>query len=206
VEQIRTDKQGSDKESDPGLANAFRLSAVCERANGSKDFVLEYSSEIYVPPSSYYSNGTWVTRPGYWKYDYGNLIDINLQKDGKVIIARVPKMQSSTNVRTFSNFKAITYKESLLLFYNDDDDNIDRDILKRPDPLIKFNKSVFVMATIDKAGNVTRDILFKNKDNKLTTATRECVIVDKNKIGLYAQKLGGFFTAAKDMIGILEVK
>jgi hypothetical protein len=206
VDQIRVDRQGSNRERDPGLANVFRLAATVERDNGTQDFVLEYSSEIYVPPTSSYSNGSWSTTPGYWQYDYGDMLDINLKKDGKVIIARVPKMQSSRNVRAFSNFVAMPYKESLLLFYNDDDDNIDREITKKPDPLFKFNKSVFVMAIIDKTGSVTRDILFKNRDNKLTTATRECMLFDKNKIGLYAQKLGGFFTSAKDMIGVLEVK
>ncbi len=205
VSQIRIDKQGSDKESDPGLSRVFRLASVVDRFNGSRDFVLEFSSEIYVPPTSYYSNGTWITSPGYWKYDYGDIIDINLKQDGKAIIARIPKMQSSANIRYFSNFKALPYKNKLLVFYNDDDDNIDRDIEKKPDPLHKFDKSVFVMGSIDDGGNVSREILFRNKDNKLTTAVRECMTLDGNKIGLYAQKLRGLFSSAKDMVGIMEI-
>jgi hypothetical protein len=127
-------------------------------------------------------------------------------KDGKVIIGRIPKLQMSDNFTTFSSFVAVPYKESLLLFYNDDDDNIEREINKKPDPLHKFNKSVFVMGTIDKNGNVSRDILFKNKDNKLTTATKNCVVFDKNKIGLYAQNVYTFLGPGKDKIGMLEIK
>jgi hypothetical protein len=62
------------------------------------------------------------------------------------------------------------------------------------------------MGSIDDKGTVSRDILFRNKDNKLTTAVRECVRIGPNRIGLYAQKGGGLFSASKDMIGILEVK
>jgi len=205
VEQIKIDRQGSDKEKDPGLSHVFRLAAVVDRTNGSTDFILEYSSEVYVPPSSYMTSTGWVNRPGYWKYDYGDILDINLQQDGKSVIARIPKMQSSVNVRFFSNFKALPYNDKLLVFYNDDDDNIDREIEKKPDPLHKFNKSVFVMGSIDKAGNVSREVLFRNKDNKLTTAVRECMQIDKKRIGLYAQKLGGLFTSGKDMVGIMEI-
>lgn len=207
VEQIKIDKQGSDKESDPGLSKVFRLSDVVERENGSKDFILEYSSEVYVPSRSTYVNGVWQkTTPDYWLYNYGDIIDINLKTDGKFVIARIPKLQTSTDIRYFSNFKALSYKNKLLVFYNDDDDNIDRDIEKKPDPLHKFNKSVFVMGVIGENGEVSREILFRNKDNKLTTATRECMRIDKNRIGLYAQKLSGIFSSAKDMVGIMEIK
>jgi hypothetical protein len=208
VAQIRIDKQGSDKEKDPGLDGSFKLRGVEERANGSKDFVLEYYSEIFYPGSYTFGglNGGSSYTPPHWDYNYGDIIDINLQKNGKTIIGRIPKMQESTNVNAFSNFKLLPYKDKLLVFYNDDDDNINRDINKKPDALSRFNKSDFVMGTFDSNGNVTRDILFKNKDNKLTTATRECVQLDKNRIGLYAQKFAGMFSAAKDMVGIMTIE
>ncbi len=204
VEQIKIDKQGSDKEKDPGLSKNFRLASVDEREDGSKDFVLEYYQAIYVPPSSY--GGTGGYSPGYFIYNFGDIIDINLKADGKTVIGRIPKMQTSRDITYFSTFKTMTYKNKLLVFYNDDDDNIDRDIEKKPDPLHKFNKSVFVMGVIDDKGAVSREILYRNKDNKLTTATSQCMRIDKNKIGLYAQKLGGFFSAGKDKIGIMEIK
>lgn len=210
VEQIKIDRQGSDKEKDPGLSTKFRLADVLERSNGSKDYVLEYSSAVYVSNTNY-GGGTGISvtysNSSYWLYNYGDVIDINVQTNGKVTISRIPKMQTSKNVRIYSNFKALTYKDKLLVFYNDDDDNIDRDIEKRPDPLYKFNKSVFVMGVIDAKGNVSREILFRNRDNKITTAVRECTSIDKNRIGLYAQKVSGiFFASAKDKVGILEVR
>jgi len=207
VNQIKIDKQGSDKEKDPGLYDAFALADVEERDNGSKDFILEYSSEVYVPPTTTYMNGSWSYTPGYWIYNYGDILDVNLGKEGKVVIGRIPKMQTSRDIRYFSNFKAVPYKNKLLTFYNDDEDNIERDITKKPDAVTRFNKSVFVMGAFDEQDNVTRTVLFNNKDNnKLTVAVRESMQIGKNRIGLYAQKLGGLFSTAKDMVGILDIK
>ena len=206
VSQVKIDKQGSDKEKDPGLHSAFELADVEERANGSKDFILEYRGSVYIEPTTTYMNGMMMTSGGYWLYNYGDIIDINLTKDGKVIIGRIPKMQISAVIAYFSSFKAVPYNNKLLIFYNDSPDNIDRDITKKPDDFNKFNKSVFVMGSFDEQGNLTRDVLFKNKDNKLTVAVSECMKIGNNRIGLYAQKIGGIFSAAKDMVGILDIK
>jgi hypothetical protein len=205
VTQIKIDKQGSDKEKDPGFSKWFKLVKIVARDDNSKDYILEYGSAVLVTVTTNTGTGGFSSY-SYWEYNDGDIIDINIKQDGKTIFARVPKMQSSKNFRMYSKGIYMPYKDKLLVFYNDDDDNIDRDINKKPDPLYKFNKSVFVMAEIDSKGNVTRNILFRNRDNKLTTATNECHVIDKNRIGLYAQKLSGLFSKGKDMIGYLEVK
>jgi hypothetical protein len=206
LEMIKKDKQGSDKEKDPGLYNAFSLATVVDRNDGSKDYILEYRSEVYIQPSSYRSNGMWVSTPGYWIYNYGDIIDICIKPNNSTVLTRIPKMQTSKNIRIYSNFQALTYKDKLLLFYNDDKDNVDRDLAKKPETLTKFNKCVLVKTVVDAKGSFTRESVFDHSDTKLTVCVRECVIVGKNRIGLYAQKNGGLFAAAKDMIGVLEVK
>lgn len=206
VELIKIDRQGSDKEKDPGLGNAFRLVSVIDRDDASKDYLLEYSSEVFHPGTSYYNGKTWVNTPPYWEYNYGDVIDLSIKKNGSTVICRIPKMQTSRNVRMYSNFKAMPYKDKLLLFYNDDKDNVDRDLAKRPDDIVKFNKGVLAMAVIDSKGNLTRSVVLDHKDMKLTTCIRESCLLGNNRLGLYAQKNGGLFSAAKDMIGILEVK
>lgn len=205
VTQIKIDKQGSDKEKDPGFSNSFKLATIVTRDDNSKDYIVEYSSARLVTVTTSNSTGGFYTYT-YWEYNYGDIIDINIKADGKTTYARVPKMQVSRDIRMYSNGLYIPYKDKLLVFYNDDDDNIDRDINKKPDPLYKFNKSVFVMAEIDNKGNVNRNILFRNKDNNLTTAVRESNVFDKSRIGLYAQKLSGLFSKGKDKIGLLEIK
>jgi hypothetical protein len=207
VEQVKIDKQGSDKEKDPGFAHVFRLVDIVDRENGSKDYLLEYSSEVFVPGyTTYGANGMTFYHPSYWVYDYGDIIDICINPNAATVITRIPKMQSSTNTRSFSNFRALPYKDKLVLLYNDDDDNIDRDLAKKPETLKKFDKCVFIMAVVDSKGTLTRSVVFSHKDVSYTAAVRVSQIIDKNRLGIYSQKGGGLFSKAKDMIGILEIK
>jgi hypothetical protein len=201
LDMVRVDKQGSNKEKDPGLSSYFSLAQVVDRKDGSKDYLLEYSSAWLVTvSSSRYSSYS------YWQYDYGDIIDINLKSNGSVILCRLPKMQSSKEKRNFSNFKALPYKDKVVIFYNDERDNVDRDLNRKPDDISNFNKCVFVMATIDSKGKMERQILFDHKDVPLSVAVRNSPLIGDNRIGLYAQKNGGLFSAAKDMIGTLELK
>lgn len=203
VGQVKIDRQGSTRESDPGLSDKFKLATIVDREDGSKDYLVEYSSARLIT-RSYMVNGSW-TYSSYWQYDYGDIIDICVKPNGSQVITRIPKMQSSQDVRHFSNFKALPYQDKLLLFYNDDEDNIDRDLAKKPDEVLKFSKSAFVMAVVDAKGTLTRKAVFSHRDMRLITAVRECTTLDKNRIGLYALREGKLFAASKDMVGILEV-
>jgi hypothetical protein len=206
VELVKKDKQGSDKEKDPGFGTAFRLAQIVDREDGSKDYLLEYSSEVFIQGHTTYNGRTWTTTPSYWLYNYGDIIDISIKPNGSTVIARIPKMQTSRDVRIYSNFRALGYKDKLVMFFNDDEDNVTRDLDKKPDDVQKFNKSVLAMATVDAKGNLERSIVMDHKETKLTVCMRESCIIGKNRIGLYAQKFGGLFSAAKDMIGILEIQ
>ena len=206
IDQIRVDRQGSNRERDPGLGSEFTLAQVVDKHDGSKDYLLEYASEVFVPSTTTMSGGRMSSTASYWKYGYGDIIDLAVKGNGKVVITRVPKLQSTINVRSYSNFKALPYKDKLLIFYNDDADNITRDIAKKPESVDKFGHSVLAMAVIDDKGNLTREVVQENRNAKLVPAIRECHIIDNNTIGMYAQRGVGFFSAAKDMAGILEVK
>ncbi len=201
LDLIRKDKQGSNKEKDPGLSWDFSLKITVDRTDGSRDYLLELYRVI--EHTTYSSSGFSRT---YYEYVYGDIVDINMKKDGKAIITRVPKLQSTTQIQMYSSFFPIVYKDKLLLFYNDDEDNIERDLSKKPDAMTSFKKSSFVMASIDKTGVFERKALFSHRDMKLVTCVRECCILGPDRVGLYANKNAGIFSAAKDMVGILTIK
>lgn len=203
IDQVKIDNQGSNRERDPGLSDKFKLATTVDREDGSKDYLIEYQSEVYVSTSYSSGNGNWVS-DSYWQYNYGDIIDISIKPGGSTTIARIPKMQVSRNVRYFSNFQALPYHNKVLLFYNDDDDNLKRDLSKQPDNLKRFAKSAFAMAVVDEQGAISRKALFSHRDMRLITAVRECNSIGKNRIGLYALR-EGVFIASKDMVGILDV-
>jgi hypothetical protein len=204
VELVKKDKQASDKESDPGLHTDFQLSTVLGRGDGSTDYLLEYFKLIIrtVYHSTGNGGGYYTT---YYEYHYGDIIDINIKQD-KAVFTRIPKWQKSTDKVLYSHFKALPYNDKLLLFYNDDRDNVDRDLSKRPDDVVKFGRSILMMAVVDSKGGISRQSILDHKKMDATTCVNECCILDTRRIGLYALRGGGVFSSAKDMVGILEVK
>ncbi len=193
LELVKTDKQGSDSERDGGLGTSFDFVKRVSRENGDQDFILEYK-RVYRVTSKYVS---------YLVFEHGDIIDINVKTNGTNVITRIPKFQQTALNNDFLSFKALPYKDKLLLFYNDDDGNLEQSLDKKPEkfaltPL--FNKASFTMAAIDGAGNLTRSLLMDKKQSKYITAINVSLPIEKNKLALYAVR------GRKDMIGYLEVK
>ena len=203
LELVDEDDQGLKKEKDPGLQVYFGLKDVLQRDNGSLDYVLEYYRKVEHTSTS--QRGSFTSTRTYYTYEYGDIIDINVAPNGKTTFVRVPKMQFTTDWWSASSFVALTVKNKLYLFYNDDKDNIVRDLTKKPEKCTRFGKSTFTMTTIDEKGEFTREELFSNKDMDLTNCTTYCKRLSKNKINLYAQKIDAL-SASKDMLGCLEIK
>lgn len=197
---VENDKQGSDREKDPGISSHFMLADVVERADGSVDYLLEYYKLVWRTRST--GRYTTVSYPDYY---YGDIIDIRTHSTAPTAFTRIPKLQHTPEVSMYSSFKAITQNNKLVLFYNDDRDNVERDITKKPDDMVKFGKSILAMAVVDQKNNLTRSQVYSHRDMKLTTCVAASQRLATNKIGLYALKGEGVFTAARDMVGLLEV-
>jgi len=202
---VNKDKQARDNAKDPGLTPAFKIVGMVERVNGSKDFVLEYNLDYClteyhssIPETMRYTMGGTTHCTCYT----GDIIDINIAKDGKAICSRIPKLQLEGSSRWYSSFKMLPYEDKLLIFYNDDPDNANKDINKKPDDVKGFTKCSFVMACIDKEGKVTRQILFNAKDNNIIPAINISAQPDKNRILLY----GFTVPPVSDRIGILTIQ
>ena len=211
VELVKKDKQGSDKEKDPGFDDAFRFVQTIDRNDGSKDYLIEFRQKIYHEQTSNRGGGSggmsYSTTTSWWEYKNGDIIDISVKSDGKYVICRIPKMQDIEYTIKYNSFKALTYNDKLVVYYNDNDDNLDRDLAKKPETMTNPKKCVFMMATVDSKGNLNRTIVFNHKEVKLTVATNECFLLDEQHLGIYAiQPGGGFFSSSKDMVGILELK
>jgi hypothetical protein len=200
LEIIKKDKQGSDSERDGGLGASFDFVKWVTRENGDQDFLLEYKRVYWV--SSKYGS--------YYVFEHGDIIDINVKTNGTNVITRIPKFQQSLVNSNASSFKTLAYKDKLLLFYNDRDDNLEQRLDERPKEtklgsggqtlLGGTADAFFTMGTIDSNGNLTRTVLMDKKQSKYVSLINVSLPIDKNKIALYAVR------GRKDMIGYLEVK
>lgn len=200
VALVKKDKQGSDREKDPGLSAYFTLADLVQRADGSTDYLLEYYRMVWVTVTN--SRGGSYSYPRYY---YGDIVDVHVEAGKSTGFVRIPKMQETSYVSIFSSFKAVTANNKLVLFYNDDKDNVDRDLAKRPDDMTNFAKSVLTMAVVDSRNNLNRSAILDHRELKMTTCIRVCQKLANDRIGLYAQKFGGLFSSSKDMVGMLEL-
>ena len=90
-------------------------------------------------------------------YMYGCILNVCFKND-KVVFSRVPKYR---NVSTTwgEGIYAVVNKNDVLVFYNDDEDNLKNSLEERPSKSEKISQFVLVAATISTDGNVKRDIL-----------------------------------------------
>jgi hypothetical protein len=199
IRLIDKDGFGSDKESDPGLDPEFRINFIINRDNGSVDLVCEYY-QLIIYTTTTQRGGTQTT----YRYQYGDILNTNISKDGKITFTRVPKNQKFSNYNAFMGYYALPYKDKLVLIYNDDKDNVDRDLEKKPDDVMKFNKSALVAATIDSKGNLTREAIADNDDEDYVPGPRFMKKSSATKYLITADLLKIF--KRKTRIGTIEIK
>ena len=198
---VDKDNFGTDSKSDPGLYDEFRIRQILTRANGSVDLVSEYYDMDVVTRSS---GGNMAYTTTEYHYYYGDIINTNIDKDGKATFTRLPKNQKFINSTIFMGAYSFIYKDNLVILYNDDKDNVDRDLSKKPDDIMKFKNSVFVAATIDMKGNLSRQAIFSNDDDDYITLPKNTIKATDNSYIIVADLFKLFKKRTK--YGVLTIK
>lgn len=153
------------KKSEPGLSVNFKVNNIIVRNNGSVDLISEF---IKVTESRSQTVGSIIH-----DYIYGDIINVSIDKAGKSVFTRVPKKQEYIGSPTFLGYYPLLYKDNLVLIYNDDKNNINRDVNKSPNGISKFKNSVLAAATIDAQGYLTRQSIYTNSDEDFITIPKE---------------------------------
>ncbi len=200
IRLVDKDGFGSDSKSDPGLSSHFKINQILARPNGSVDLISEYYQLVI---STYYNANTHSTTTSYHYY-YGDIVNTNIDKNGKAIFTRVPKNQKFVNSNIFMGYYPFIFKDKLVLLFNDDKDNVDRDLEKRPDDIMKFKNSVLAAATIDVKGGLTRQAIFSNDDEDYITLPRNFARISENSILISSDLIKLF--KKRTRFGILKVK
>jgi hypothetical protein len=210
----KIDKDGfaSDSEKDPGLDKYYEIVHVAKRPNGSIDLICEYRY-LRVTYVTQQRGGTGLSigfNNGYYEYyyQYGTIVNTNIDKNGKAIFTRVPKNQKFTirnqKFDAFLSFFPMIYKENLVLLFNDDKDNVDRDLEKKPDDVMNFKQSVLAAATIDVKGNLSRQAVFSNDEEDYISLPSRFTKIDDNSI-LVISDLFKLFKK-RTRYGIMKIK
>lgn len=198
VELIKKDGFASKKESDPGLFIPYVALDPIIRENGSIDYLLEYRLLTLIT----YSNGksTYTVM----RYKYGTAIDAHFQDD-QVTFIRIPKYQIEDNDNSLLSFYPLIYQNKLILLYNDDKDNAEKDLEKSPDAITNFKKAVLMAASIDENNNLTRDIIMDvKKSDDYVTRIPKIQKIDNNTLIFTQAKMKAMST--KTRYGTLSIK
>lgn len=198
VESIKKDGYASKKESDPGLKIPYMALDPIIRENGSIDYLLEYRLLTIVT----YSNGK--TSYQVYRYQYGTLVDAHFT-GSDVKFTRIPKSQIEDNDNSLLSAYPILFGNKLMLLYNDDKDNADKELDKSPDVISNFKKSVLMMASVDENDQLSRDIIMdvKNSDNYVTNISK-IQKIDKNTL-IFTQ-IKAKALSSKTRFGTINIK
>jgi hypothetical protein len=198
---VEKDNFGTDKKSDPGLFDKFRVANLQRRIDGSLDLVMEYIDAWSTAGAN--SKGAFTDYGT--SYCFGDIINANITKDDKVTFTRIPKKQYGFNsydalLGTFS----FTHGNDLVILYNDDKDNVDRDLNKKPDDIMKFKNSVLIAATINSKGELKREAILNNDEDDFVPIVRRTLKETENKYIIVADLQRAFKLRTKHGVLIIN--
>ena len=108
------------------------------------------------------------------------------------------------NSTLFLGIFSFVENDKLIILYNDDEDNIDRDLEKKPDDVMNFKKSVFAAATIDSKGNMTRQAIYSHRDETYVTIPTGTTRISPTKFLIISDLLKTF--KKRTRFGVMTLK
>jgi hypothetical protein len=199
LSRVAADGCGSADPGNPGLDPEFKLVGSDERADGSIDLLMEYTAQshhrsVNLMASSLEDETTYKT------YD---VVVTSFKKDGRIIYTHLPKKQEETPFWSHISIKYMTHDNDLVVVYNDNKKNVTGEFSQQV--IDSIGNSVFVMATINEAGSVQRQVVFSNDDPEMMTDMWHCDPVGKDALFLYVYKTRKL-ARSKYQYGLLTVK
>ncbi len=183
-----------------GISANFNPKSFLERGNGTFDFTLEYNS---------IEEGTSQGSRGSIIIDYtfisGAILNVNIAKNGNMQFVRIPKKQKSEGGwANLSNY-SFSAGNKLIFLYNDNNDNAERDISKKPESVENFRKSALMAAVIDEKGNVNRQIVYEHSDDKFVSHVNSIKRASANSFFIVKRKTGSVLNIENSKFGILTI-
>lgn len=185
-----------DAKKQKGVRANYDINDIYRKENGDYYIIAEAYHEITTTTTTTNSNGVTTTRTS-TSYNYGNIMVINLTKEGTINWTQtVPKYQSSVNDGGYySSYTFAFDKNNFYFMFNDNMKNLSPkvDPKKKGKYLAKTQrpkKLVVHLATLNQqTGKFTSDLFFKSKtDGKTVLVPKFSVRLDDNKTLLYANR------------------
>jgi hypothetical protein len=150
VERFSKDSWGSKKQKKYGLYPQFNAELI-ESGDGIVNLVAEFKTQVWGTRAVFYISGSILV------VSFGNTA---------TTFARIPKTRTSAGSTIGDSYAVISSQDKVIIFYNDVEKNIDRDITLDPVGSDVYSNAVLVAAVINGDGLVKREkvIDLKQKD------------------------------------------
>jgi hypothetical protein len=191
VEQFDNDGWARTKAKDYGLTNYLNITPLI-LADGSIDLVGEFRR-------------TETTQK--WAYRIaGGILDIHFKNDG-VVFGRIPKGRVSAGSDIGDSFYPVAFKDQVIIFYNDHESNVKKDITKSPDRSDNYKNSVLVAATISADGTVKREILMDLSSDNYLPVAENLQRLSQSSVLIPVRKIKGMGKVDDDFKwGVIEIQ
>ena len=202
LDLLEIDKVAKSSGKDQGLSLAFTVAELTYRPNGSVDCMLEFQNaeERYITSSNGATGGS------YFKFFSNSILNVNISGNGNMIFTRIPKKQKIEDYSSYTSFYSFYRGNQLILIYNDDKKNVDRDLSKAPDEVQPDRRSSVLMAAIiDEKGALRREIIYEHNDDDYVTVPQFSRTISGNNILLTKIKTGKVFEWEATKVGVLNV-
>jgi hypothetical protein len=135
----------------------------------------------------HYQKREWGTRT---VFEYaGSFFYVKIKKDD-IVFARIPKLRVSAGSTIGSSFFSMPYKDKLLVFYDDSQKNLDRNIEDNPARSDNYNYVKLVMATVDDRGEVTRNIVIDKSNESYLPLAEDITMLTPTRLLIPIRKIG----------------
>ncbi|MBX2983172.1 MAG: hypothetical protein KF843_10910 [Flavobacteriales bacterium] len=168
----------------------FVLHDIIHRDDGGAVLIAEQYFMRVVTTTSSTPNGGTVTTTTYHYY-YNDVVVVNIDPQGDIDWAtKVPKRQHSVNDNGVFSGCAVEVKDNrIYLVFNDTGENL---FLKPGDKIKQFElkgkDALVILATIDEAGNVSREALFTPDRRDVILRPQDCVQLKDETMFIYASR------------------
>ena len=204
---IDKDDFGKDKKSDPGISSRFKIRDILYRTNGSVDLISEFEDRYTVVDNTGGGFGTSISTGRMRSTTYyvsGSIISVNIPAQGEPRFTRIPKHQRMAEAQLFLGYFPIVYRDKLVIIYNDEEDNLERDLSKGAKLTSRFKRSSLVAAIIDSKGNLERRTIYNHRDEDYITLPRNTSKLTDNRYLVVSDLLKIF--KRRTRFGVMEVK
>ncbi len=186
------DNTAKDK-GEEGLNSKFKLIDVSYVKDGSSYVTMEENFSYTI--SSY--NGRTYTSTTY--YVSKDIIPIKLSPTGEIEnIYAIPKRQSFANHNLYNSTIVLVNDEGYHAVYNDDIDNLKKDIGVKKKYISSLGDCVAVMTSISNDGKMKRVQLFEKDDTKAILMPGSSSKISNKEFFFFAAKSWGLFSGGAD--------